>query len=130
MTILESHFAWVEETFRQENGLYSVPYEALQMPNSPREEAFYPVDFNSQMAVNALYMSEIGDILNDKEISFRYKRAYFSLKTRISSQMWDEEVGLYLDLDKDGNRLNVKTIASFWPLLAEIPNEARAYRHD
>ncbi|MBI9103536.1 MAG: hypothetical protein JEY99_14045 [Spirochaetales bacterium] len=126
MPILEKHFSWIEATFKQENGLYSVPFEALQMPNAPREEAFYPVDFNSQMAVNALYMSEIGDILNDKELSFRYKRAYFSLKTRISSQMWDEETGLYLDLDKNGEKLKVKTIASFWPLLAEIPNEARA----
>ena len=126
MPVLEKHFSWMEKTFRQENGLYSVPYAALQMPNSPREKAFYPVDFNCQVAINALYMSEIGDILNDKELSFRYKRAYFSLKTRISSLMWDEEIGLYLDLDKNEQRLPVKTIASFWPLLAEIPNEARA----
>ena len=126
MTILEAHFKWIEATFKQENGLYSVPFEALQMPNAPREEAFYPVDFNCQMAVNALYMSEIGDILNDKEISFQYKRAYFSLKTRISSQMWNEEEGFYFDLNKEGEQIKVKTIASFWALLAEIPNEARA----
>lgn len=126
MIILEAHFKWIEATFKQENGLYSVPFESLQMPNAPREDAFYPVDFNCQMAVNALYMSEIGDILNDKEISFQYKRAYFSLKTRISSQMWNEEEGFYFDLNEEGEQIKVKTIASFWALLAEIPNEARA----
>lgn len=126
MPALERYFQWVEATFKKENGLYSVPLEALQMPNTPREEACYPVDFNCQMALNALYMSEIGDILNDKEISFQYKRAYFSLKTRISSKMWNEEEGIYYDLTEGEEQLKVKTIASFWTLLAEIPNEARA----
>ena len=96
------------------------------MPGAPREEAYYPVDFNCQVAVNALYMSEIGDILNSKEISFKYKRAYFSLKTRISLKMWNEEDGFYYDLSEDEKQLKEKTIASFWALLAEIPNEARA----
>ncbi len=41
--------------------------------------------------MNALFMSQIGDILNDKELSFRYKRMYFGLKTRINSMMWDPE---------------------------------------
>ena len=126
MPILEKHYTWLENTFKKDNGLYAVPFSALQMPNSPRKDAYYSVDFNSQMAVTALYMSEIGDILNDKELSFRYKRNYFSLKTRISSLMWDEKIGLYMDLNKKEERLQVKTIASFWPLLAEIPNEARA----
>ena len=126
MPLLERYFHWIEETFKQENGLYSVPLEALQIPGAPREEAYYPVDFNCQMALNALYMSEIGDILNSKELSFRYKRAYFSLKTRISLKMWNEENGIYHDLDKDEKQLKEKTIAAFWALLAEIPNEARA----
>ncbi|MDR1894466.1 MAG: hypothetical protein LBQ61_07230 [Spirochaetales bacterium] len=126
MPILEKYYAWLETVFKKENGLYSVPFAALQMPNAPRKEAYYPVDFNSQMAITALYMSEIGDILNDKELSFRYKRNYFSIKSRISSLMWDEETGLYLDLDKKEEPIKVKTIASFWPLLAEIPNDARA----
>ncbi len=123
---LEKYFQWVEKTFKHENGLYSVPLSALMMPNTPRKNVFYSVDFNAQQAVNALYMSEIGDILNDKEMSFKYKRKYFSLKTRISSKMWNDEDGIYYDLDKDEQQLKVKTIGSFWTLLAEIPNEDRA----
>ncbi len=123
---LEKYFHWVEQTFKKENGLYNVPIEATTMVNSPRVNVYYPVDFNSQQAVNALYMSEIGDILNDKEMSFKYKRKYFSLKTRISSLMWNDEEGIYYDLDKDEQQVKIKTIASFWTLLAEIPNEDRA----
>jgi neutral trehalase len=123
--ILEKYYHWLESTFKQDNGLYSVPLSATMMVNSPRKGTRYPVDFNVQQAINALYMSELGDILNDKEISFRYKRHYFSLKTRINNQMWNEDEGLYFDLDKNEEQVTVKTIASFWPLLAEIPNEAR-----
>ena len=126
MPILERHHAWLNKRFKRDNGLLSVPLEATRMVNAPRGEVVYPVDFNTQMAINALYLSALADILNDKESAYKYKKAYFSLKTRISSLMWDEKERLYLDLDRNEQRIKVKTAASFWPLLAEIPNEARA----
>lgn len=125
MPKLEAYFNWLDNNFRQENGLYAVPVAATMMANSPRKNAHYLIDFNTQQAINALYLSELGDILNDKEISFRYKRHYFSLKTRINSLMWNEDEGLYFDLDKKEEQVPVKTIASFWPLLAELPNESK-----
>jgi neutral trehalase len=128
MPVLERHNAWIEQTFKAENGLYSVPLAATLMENSPREGAHYPVDFNAQMALNALYLAELADIINDKDTNYRYKKAYFSLKTKINALMWDEREGFYYDLDEKQRRLRVKTIASFWPLLAEVPNEARGER--
>jgi neutral trehalase len=124
--ILEKHFDWMKDNFLRENGLYSVPAAATMLGNCPRDRMYYPVDFNSQLAVNALYLSAIGDILNDKELSFRYKRLYFSLKTRINSLMWDPDDNFYYDLDVKGNRLKRKHIGAYWTLLAEIPNEERA----
>ena len=126
MPVLSRHFAWLEKTFKRDNGLFAVPLEATGMINAPRREAFYAVDFNTQMAVNALYMSALADILNDKETAYRYKKAYFGLKTRINSQMWNEKERMYYDLDRKGGQVKVKTLASFWPLLAEIPNEVKA----
>jgi len=128
LPVLQRYVAWIDATFKQENGLYKVPLSATTMDNAPREQATYLVDFNAAMAVNALYMSAMGDILNDKETSFQYKRLYFSLKTRINSLMWDQDGGFYYDLDADGQRVMVKTIAGFWPLLAEIPNDDKAER--
>ena len=126
MPILQKYMAWIDEHFKQENGLYSVPHTASPMFNAPREGAHYPVDFNSALAINALYMSALGDILNDKDLSFQYKRMYFSLKTRINSLMWNGETGFYHDIDKNEEKLLQKTVAGFWPLLAEIPNEDKA----
>jgi neutral trehalase len=128
MPILQKYIDWIDKTFKQANGLYAVPAVASTMTNSPRKNCFYPVDFNSAMAINAAHMSALGDILNDKDLSFQYKKMYFSLKTRISSFMWDNETNFYHDLDKDEKRLPQKTIAGFWPLLAEIPNADKAER--
>ncbi len=124
--VLEKHFAWIERTFKEENGLFSVPLSATMMPNAPREEVHFPVDFNIQIAISALYLSQLGEVLNDKEISFKYKRLYFSMKTRINTMMWNEEDKFYYDLDKDCKQIKVKTIAAFWALIAEIPNEHKA----
>ena len=129
--MLEKYFQWIQTNFMKANGLYSVPYSATHMGNLPREGAEYTVDYNSAVAVFALYMSYIGDILNDKELSFRYKRIYFSVKTRINGMMWDSEDRFYYDLDKDGNRIRNKHIGCYWTLLAEIPNsEYAAYLID
>ena len=124
--VLERHFDWLKEHFLRENGLYSVPLSACMSGNVPREPMYYPVDFNAQLAVNALYLSAIGDILNDKELSFRYKRLYFSLKTRINSLMWDPEDRFYYDLDIKEKQVKRKHVGAYWTLLAEIPNEERA----
>ncbi len=128
LPVLQKYVAWLDATFKQPNGLYAVPLSATTMDNAPREKAKYLVDFNAAMAVNALYISAMGDILNDKEVSFQYKRLYFSLKTRINSLMWDNDDGFYYDLDEEEKRLPVKTIAGYWPLLAEIPNDDKAER--
>jgi neutral trehalase len=124
--VLEKHFDWLKAKFMRENGLYSVPSSACMLGNVDRAKMYYPVDFNAQLAVSALYLSAIGDILNDKELSFRYKRLYFSLKTRINSLMWDPADGFYHDLDVKENRIARKHVGAFWTLLAEIPNEERA----
>lgn len=124
--VLEKYFEWICNTFQKSNGLCHVPVSACNTGNLPREKAYYQVDFNSMIALNALYMSMIGDILNDKELSFRFKRLYFSYKTRINNLMWDPEKHFYYDLDEDGQRLDLVHIGGFWTMLAEIPNDERA----
>lgn len=123
---LEAYFSWICENFQKPNGLFSVPYEACHSGNIPRDGAYYEVDFNSAMAVSAFYLSAIGDVLNDKELSFRYKRIYFSLKTRISSMMWSDEDKFYYDLDENEVQIKNKYLGAYWTMLAEIPNDETA----
>jgi neutral trehalase len=128
LPILDKYIAWIDTVFRRPNGLYAVPLAATGMECPSREQALYPVDFNAVMAINVLYMSALADILNDKDSSFKYKKQYFSLKTRINNLMWDNDAGFYCDIGWDEQRLPVKTIAGYWPLLAEIPNDDKAER--
>jgi neutral trehalase len=126
--ILHKYLSWIDSVFKRSNGLYEAPLAATGMPLPGREIAVYPVDFNTVMAINVLYMSALADILNDKEASFQYKRQYFSLKTRINNLMWDNDDGFYYDIDRKENRIKIKTLAGYWPLLAEIPNDDKAER--
>ena len=124
--VLENYFNWLKTMFQKENGLFSVPVAACLTGNTPRERTVYPVDFNTMVALNALYLSNIGDILNDKELSFRYKRLYFTLKTRINNLMWDPDTHFYYDLDAQEQRIPLKLIGAYWTMLTEIPNDERA----
>jgi len=126
MPALSNYYKWLEANFKMPNGLFATPLSSTGMENSPRSEARYFIDFNAAMAMNALYLSALGDILNDKDASFQYKRDYFSIKTRINSKMWNPEDGFYYDLDEDEIQIRTKTLGTYWLLLAEIPNEERA----
>ncbi len=123
---LEKYFEWLKTNFLTENGLYAVPESTMHMGNLPREGAKYYIDFNAAMTVFALYLSNIGDILNDKELAFRYKRVYFALKTRINSMMWSGEDNFYYDLDENGEQIKNRHIGAYWTLLAQIPNDEYA----
>jgi len=126
LAVLHKYTKWIDKAFKKPNGLYKVPLSVTGMINSPREGAYYSLDFNSMMAINALYMSAMADILNDKNASFQYKKEYYALKSKINSLMWDPEDGFYYDINRSEQRIKVKTIAGYWPLLAEIPNEEKA----
>ncbi|MDR1388837.1 MAG: hypothetical protein LBJ31_02545 [Treponema sp.] len=128
LPVLDRYSLWIDSAAKKDNGLYHVPLAACDMGNSPRDGAYYPVDFNACMAINALYISALADILNDKETSFQYKRRYFSLKTRINSLMWNNDDGFYYDIDRHEKKLHAKTLAGYWPILAEIPNDEKAER--
>jgi neutral trehalase len=123
---IQQYIQWIDLLYKRPNGLYEAPVMATGMINAPREGVAYPIDFNAMMAVNVLYMAALTDLLNEKETSFYYKRQYFALKTQINALMWDSEDGFYHDIDIHGNKLPVKTLASYWTLLAEIPNEDKA----
>lgn len=126
LPILESYMQWLNTAFRAENGLYKVPVSAMNFQNGSRKDCSYPVDFNACVALNALYIAEIADILNEKEVLFKYKKMYFGIKTRINELMWDEDTAFYYDLDAHESKLITKSLSAYWTLLAEIANDDKA----
>ena len=78
LAVLHRYTEWIDANFKRSNGLYRVPMGVTGMINSPRQGAYYSLDFNTMMAISALYMAAMADILNDKDSSFLYKRQYFA----------------------------------------------------
>ncbi|TFG18354.1 MAG: alpha,alpha-trehalase [Promethearchaeota archaeon] len=104
------------------------------MDNTPRARGKYWnilwIDLISQQALSAFYISHIASLLGDASIQTQYFQSYLELKKLVDQFYWNEEDGIYYDI----NRFNphkhnkVMTPASYWALLAKIANEDQAQR--
>ena len=108
---------------------------ASGMDNTPRgrEAGGYDkvlwIDAICQQALSALHISNLLEKMGKKEDSLAWKKTYNELKTKINTAYWDEKDGFYYDIDKNtGEPCRVKTIASFWPLIAGIATPEQAKR--
>ena len=87
------------------------------------------VDAYSQQALAALYISRIAELLGDIEGAAEWRAKYDAKKAKINELYWDEEDGFYYDmLASDRSKCKVPTIASDWPLLAEVPSPRQRQR--
>lgn len=68
-----------------------------------------------------LMTKEIGET-EDKDFTHKKKQ----LVNLINEKMWDDEDKFYYDLRPNGNHLKIKTIASFFPLLAKVASKEQA----
>jgi hypothetical protein len=133
LPVLDKYFQWVKANARSEHGrgLYFVTDLGSGMDNSPRE-AFVKhggwVDLSAQQALAALSLSRLANVAGDRTMAERYEGEYHDLKSLINTTLWDETDGNYFDRDENGVLHRRRTIASFWPLLAEIADSTRAGR--
>ena len=97
------------------------------MDNSPRHGTGW-VDMSSEMVMQyndlAIMCDEL--ILPEKAAGFRQKAQ--DIGARINKWCWNEEDGFYYDVDNDGAQVKVKTIASFWPMIAGITSKQQSAR--
>lgn len=97
------------------------------MDNSPRHGGGW-VDLAAQQAHAALTISWIAGQLGDLQRQRYYGREYVRLRDAIERACWDDADGIYYDLDENGEHVKVKTVAAFWPMLAQIPAPERVDR--
>lgn len=149
--LLQRHYAWFNEPpsgtlppgcgvpvqlTRKEapNGAWGWSWGvASGMDNTPRglEAGFGGIlwiDAIAQQALSARCIAELLEVLGDPEASFY--RAEFERQSRaINTFYWDEQDGFYYDVYvKDGTLCKVRTLASYWPLLAGVVPPERAER--
>ena len=112
----------MDNTPRGRTGLHAVE----QRPNHP--EMLW-VDAISQQGLSAIFISKIADILGENAMSARWLSVYESFKQKVNTLYWDEQDGFYYDIhNRTLEKMKCMTPASFWPLLALMPDAERAER--
>ncbi len=87
------------------------------------------IDAISQQALNARCIAELYRALGHEQEAQTWQARFDALAKEINTFYWDERDGFYYDIAfKDGQPCRVKTIASFWPLLAGVVPPDRAER--
>lgn len=87
------------------------------------------IDAYAQQALAALYISRIAEVLGETGDVAAWKAKYAAKRAKINELYWDEEDGFYYDiLASDLTKCKVPTMASYWPLLAEVPSSRQRQR--
>lgn len=122
LPVLEKYTEWLEKYRKKENTKHNLYWQTglgSGMDNTPRNGSGW-VDMSAQMVMMyndmALMCRELN--LPDKEVLFSDKAR--SISQKINLFMWNEDDGLYYDIDDEGNQIKWKTAACFWPMLSGV----------
>ncbi len=98
-------------------------------PASDRDTDILWVDALAQQAFSALCIARIHESRGQTAKQKKWLQTYHALKKIVNQYYWDEEDGFYYDLSrKTGTFSKVKTCASYWVMMAEIPSREQAAR--
>lgn len=87
------------------------------------------IDALSQQGLSALCLSRIATLLGRPDEAKEWQTKHEKIRAKINELYWDDGDGFYYDiLARDRSKCKVPTMASYWPLLAEIPNATQRAR--
>jgi len=138
---LKNYNRWLYENRAMANGLFfwDNKFES-GLDNSPRFtnraatrvrdlSQIAAVDLCSYMVADDFALAAMADALGKKDEAESFRKKAEELKALVNRHLWDEADGLYYDFDFRKNSLvRINTNASFLPLFAGIPDQARAQR--
>lgn len=103
------------------------------MDNTPRGRGQYHkilwVDALAQQALAAKHIVKLSDLAGDRKTAKEFQKHYEDNKALLNKYYWDKEDGFYYDIyESDLSFSKVMTPASYWAMLAEVPDEKQALR--
>jgi len=121
---LLAYHNWFAGHRRWPNGLYWATGHSSGMDNSPRipdsqqHHAFWSwLDTSLQAALNCHILHQMAEVIGELDFIQPLVAEKLKLTQSINNLMWDNQTQFLYDLDPDGKRGMVKSIAAFWALL-------------
>ena len=135
---LVAYYRWFRKNRTWQNGSYWATGWACGMDNQPRvsEQASHEhdhdhmswVDTTAQAVFAARILVQMAAVLERQGDVTDLATDITALSTYINAHMWDEQLGFYVDVRRDGTRSGCKSIAGYWVLAAAIAPPARVRR--
>ena len=137
-----SHGAGIKVLLKKYDDGYAWGGNQSGMDNTPRGRTSAPtpreacpdnpdlrwVDALAFQGLSALCMSRIAGILGNREAEEHWKAVHAGLSSKLNELYWDPSEGFYYDIFAGGEKCKVRTIASWWPVLAGMADPDRAAR--
>jgi len=106
-------------------GLYWNTGLGSGMDNTPRQGDNW-IDMSAQMAMMAYYISKMATVAGQPAVAETFMGKYNSIRNLVNQKMWDAQNNFYFDCQNSGAFSRCYTVASFWPLLADIADASQA----
>lgn len=133
--VLLANYQWYSVYRTWKDGTYYSSGWGCGMDNQPRLQKGYHhafshghmswIDATLQQIFAGKILIEMGQVLNRLEDVEGIKKEVQVLSEFVNSQMWNAEEKIYVDRFRDGSLSDVKTIGTFWALLADVVPENR-----
>ena len=129
---------WLRLNRSWQDGTYWSCGLACGMDNTPRQDPRYDdhcshgfmswIDTCAQQYLSASILIEIAKLLGRERETSCYKEEAEMLARVINEKMWDEKTAFYYDTYRDGRVSGIKTVGTYWTLLAGLTPKERIAR--
>ncbi len=129
---------WLRLNRSWPDGTYWYNGLACGMDNAPRPDPRYNfrlshgfmswIDACAHQYLSGTILCEMARVLGRENEMDEYRAETEMLYRVINDKMWDEESAFYYDTRRDGKPSYVKTLASYWTLVAGLVSPERAER--
>ncbi|MBN2842298.1 MAG: DUF5077 domain-containing protein [Sedimentisphaerales bacterium] len=130
LPVLVKYVEWLETGRKRPDavhGLYWSNSLGSGMDNTPRTGSGW-VDMSAQMVIQYNDLAAMCEQLGKVNDANKFRSRAKDIAAKINKWMWNEEDGLYYDIDDQGQQIKWKTVGCFWPLLAGITSKEQEAR--
>ena len=126
--LYDYHF-WIKNNIRHADGHYRSDGWANGMDDSPKNSITMEggwMDLAAQQALSALYLAKIAAVVGDEAKRQAMLAEHREHKDLVNQAYWHEADKFYYDLDARRAVFKSKTVAAFWPLIAEVSSRRQS----